>query len=560
MISHTFRARRIRGAFAMVFALVAAVAGPAGAAPQTICTITINSSDEKEAFGRHLPRDRYRLVELVQRGRPDWLAAACAQGVRCDALVISGHFDDGSEFYTDRFDDREFLTMHELQRASCSASCNGLFEQLKEVYLFGCNTLKADPRYTATGEIARSLVRAGQAPAEAERLAALLGERHGQSNRDRLRHVFQGVPVLYGFSSAAPLGRTARPLLDRYFQTAPAGEVAGGKASATLLGLFAPTSMIAVEGLREADPHAAFRRDMCALADDRPGDADKLAFMHRVLRRDMGEVRPFLDHLERFLGSVGPARRLEPSVAAALAAIEADKGTRQRALVFARDADEAGVTLRMVSLARQLGWLTPAEEQAEFLRMLADRMGRGRLGLPEVDLACGSPLARGPELARTLLATGAPRIDQPAHAAVLACLGSAEAHARTLRSLTTGRPDDVAVAQAYLRHRPLASVDELRAIASGIARMGAAGAQVRALESLARQKVADAQSLQVIAGLFPQARSLEVQRAIAGILVRSDTTLLAQRAELARTLRQHRVKSPDGSDVIDLLIRMLQQA
>ena len=68
--------------------------------------------------------------------------------------------------------------------------------------------------------------RSGHSQADAERVSALLSERYGQSNRDRLRHVFKDVPVLYGFSSKAPLGRTAGPLLERYFQTAPAGEVA----------------------------------------------------------------------------------------------------------------------------------------------------------------------------------------------------------------------------------------------------------------------------------------------------------------------------------------------
>jgi hypothetical protein len=87
--------------------------------------------------------------------------------------------------------------------------------------------------------------------------------------------------------------------------------------------------------------------------------------------------------------------------------------------------------------------------------------------------------------------------------------------------------------------------------------MTAAPAQVRALEALARQRMADPQSLQEIARLFPLARSLQVQRAIADILIRSDTKGL-ERAELARTLRQHRLRSPDGSDVIDMLIRVLQ--
>jgi hypothetical protein len=531
----------------------------ASAQLKTVCTVTINSSDEKDAFVRNLPGNEYRFVELVQRGQPDWLASARRRGVACDVLIISGHFDDGTEFYTDRFDDREFLTVLEMQQASCSASGDGLFSRLKEVYLFGCNTLKSEPRHAASGEVVRSLGRSGHSPAEAERLSALLSERYGQSNRDRLRHVFKDVPVLYGFSSKAPLGRTAGPLLDRYFQTAPAGEVASGRASPTLLKLFGPSSMIAVAGLTDADPHAGLRRDMCGFADDRATDAHKLAFMHELLRRDMTEVRMFLDHLERFAAAIGLAQRLKPEVAAALGEIAGDRSTRERYLEFARDADEAAVQTRMMALARSLGWLSPAQEQEEFLRMIADRMARGSLGKTEVDLACATQQEREPVLARQLQlwATGMARPANVTQAAVLACLGSAEAHQRTVRALTGSDDKDVAIAQAYLRHRPLADVGELRAVTSGIGRMSSAGAQVRALEALARQRLADPQSLQEIAGLFAQARSLEVQRAIAGILIRSDTKMLA-RADLARSLRQHRLKSPDGNDLIDMLIQLLQ--
>ena len=543
----------------LLVGLAAAWSLNASAAPKTVCTVTINSSDERDTFQRHLPPGEYRFVELVQRGQPDWLASACRRGVTCDALIISGHFDDGTEFYTDRFDDREFLTVHELQRASCSASCSGLFSQLKEVHLFGCNTLKSEPRHVASAEVVRSLVRSGHSQADAERLSALLSERYGQSNRDRLRHVFKDVPVLYGFSSKAPLGRTAGPLLERYFRSAPSGEIASGRASPTLLNLFAPSSMIAVAGLTDADPHAGFRRDMCGFADERPSDAQKLAFMHEVLKRDMAQVRMFLEHLERYAESIGPAQRLVPEVAAALGAIESDRRTRERYLAFARDADEAAVQARMMALARGLGWLSPAQEQAEFLHMIADRMARGSLGRNEVDLVCANHRDRDPELARQLLATGTAQPGSVTHSAVLACLGSAEAHERTVRALTSSRDEDVAMAQVYLRHRPLADVGELRAVASGIGRMSATGAQVRALETLAKQRLADPQSLQEIARLFPLARSLEVQRAIAGILIRSDYKMLA-RADLARTLRQHRLKSPDGNDVIDVLIRLLQSA
>ena len=54
---------------------------------KTVCTITVNSPDEKEMFRRALPQDEYQFVELVERGRPDWLASACRAGrpLRCSA-------------------------------------------------------------------------------------------------------------------------------------------------------------------------------------------------------------------------------------------------------------------------------------------------------------------------------------------------------------------------------------------------------------------------------------------------------------------------------------------
>lgn len=544
---------------AVLAALAGATSHAALAAQKTVCTITINSADEREVFKRHLPAGDYRFVELVRHGQPDWFAQACRERVSCDALIISGHFDDGTEFYTDRYEDREALPVTELQQAACSASCGNLFGQLKEVYLFGCNTLKSDPRNVAGGEALRSLIRAGKTEAEAQRIASAWSERYGESNRERLRHIFKNVPVLYGFSSKAPLGRTAGPLLERYFQSAPAGEVASGRVSQTMLQLFGPTSMIAVPGLADGDAQTAYRSDMCALADDAPSAANKLAFVHQVLQRDAAEVRLFLDHLERFMGTIEPQARRQPAVAQALAAIEHDQAARERFLAFLRDVDEAPVQARLIELARGFGWLADEQARAEFLGLVRSRMARDKLGLHEVDLVCASPHSRASGLASRLAATGVVQRGRVAHAAAMACLGDADAHERTLQALTSAKDDEVQIAQVYLRHRPLAQVAEVRALTAGIARMKAVSAQVRALETLAKQRLTDPQSVQAIAGLFSQVRSLPVQRAIANILIRADTGSIG-RAELARSLRQHRVRSPDGHDVIDALIRVLQTA
>ena len=134
---------------AMLAVAAAVHASPAQAAKKTVCTITVNSANEKNAFRRHLPADRYEFVELVERGRPDWLESARRKGIRCDVLIISGHYDGlyyagGTEFFSEHVDAQEFLPVDEMERAACSEPEDGLFSRLKEVYLFGCNTLNPE--------------------------------------------------------------------------------------------------------------------------------------------------------------------------------------------------------------------------------------------------------------------------------------------------------------------------------------------------------------------------------------------------------------------------------
>jgi hypothetical protein len=539
--------------------LLAAWTGSAWADKKTVCSITVGSADEKESFRRHLPEDQYAFVELVERGRSDWLASACKKGVRCDALLVSGHFDDGSEFYSGRLDARESLPVDELQRASCSASCPALFSQLKEVYLFGCNTLDAGARRSASGEIGRSLVRAGYTPVDAERASLALNERYGESNRDRMRQIFPGVPVIYGFSSKAPLGAAAGPMLERYFQSNAGSEIGSGRVNPKLVSLFAASSMTTASGLGAAEPQAQFRSDVCRLADDRSPAAQKLDFVHHFLQREMAEVRMFLDHLEAYVAALGEAERQTPSVAKVLAEIARDEPARAQYLAFARDADSPAVRARMLSLARNLGWLSAAEERAEQTRMIAELIAKDGVGAAEVSLVCALNEDGALSRDRDRLSVSAAQAGKPRNAAVLACLGDAESHARMLRALASTNDDDVALAQVYLHHRPIEDAMELRSIAASITRMQGSEAQVRALDALARYSLSDRESLEELARAFVVAKSVAVQRAIAGVLVRADYGAIAS-AELVRSLREHRVKSRDGEDLIDVLIRRLQNA
>lgn len=544
--------------FVLLTALLAAAwAHDVRADKKTVCTITVNSSDEKDIFRQNLSRDEFQFVELVESGRPDWLESACRKGVRCDVLLISGHFDGGTEFYSDRLDAREYLPVGEMERVSCSDSCPGLFSQLKEVYLFGCNTLNAEAMRSASAEVARSLVRSGHSQSDAERLSRVLNERHGESNRDRMRHIFKDVPVIYGFSSKAPLGRTAGPMLDRYFKSGSTGEIGSGRPSAKLLGLFAPSSMARATGLSDSDPKAGFRRDVCRFSDDRLSAAQKLGFVHELMGREMAEVRMFLDHIEKYSASLSEDERRAPAVSGALDEIARDDVARTRYLEFARDADLPAVRARMVELARSLGWLSAADQRAELMRMIGDRLASSSVSSADVGLVCA--LNKDHQLDQELNRLQVPpaQADKVAHSAVLACLGSAEAHARVLRALSSPDDQEVQIAQIYLHHRPIADATELRDVAAAIARMNGSDAQVRALDTLAHYRFSDRESLEELTRLFPLAKSVNVQRAIAGILIRSDYQTIAK-AELVQTLSEHRLKSPDGEDSIDVLLRRLR--
>ena len=238
----------------------------------------------RKSFAEACPRTNFSLSSWWNAGRPDWLESACRQGIRCDVLVISGHYDGGNEFYSDRLDAREYLPVAEMERVSCSDSCSGLFSQLKEVYLFGCNTLNPEALKRASSEIGRSLVRSGYSRADAERLSRALSARHGESSRDRMRLIFKDVPVIYGFSSKAPLGPVAASMLDRHFQSGAGSEVGSGRASARLLGRFAANSMVVTSGVRDSDPRRGtsarrlpiLRRSLVACAEGplRPSTAE----------------------------------------------------------------------------------------------------------------------------------------------------------------------------------------------------------------------------------------------------------------------------------------------
>ncbi len=525
------------------------------AAPRTVCTITVNSEDEREALRRQLPAQQYRFVELVERGRPDWLANACEKKVSCDVLVVSGHFDGGKTFFSDRLDADEHLTVSELERVSCSGSCPALFSRLKEVYLFGCNTLNPTPHSSAYAEVVRSLVNEGHSRAQITRELAELAATGGESSRDRMRLIFPAVPVIYGFSATAPVGAVAGPVLERYLRQTRGQEVGRGQSSARLLSAFAPFGMTSTHGVTATGPLADTRADMCQFADERLSVAQRLSFVHELLQRDAAEPRLYLDRIEALRGSLDPSVREQPDVARVLTQIEQDAPARERILAYARQTDNPEARLRMLNLARDAGWLSEAQRRAELQQMLADLHARAEPGISDVSLACS--LNRSGEfddLGRSGVLDPAAGTT-PGHMALRACLGSAADQPRVIDALLGDDPKGQQAARAYLRQRAIADVAERRRLAERIAALDSVEAQVRALDVLGRNRLSDPQVLGSLVTMYANATSAQLQAAVARVLIRAERSRLAS-ADLLRTLRTQRL--PDASDtIIDALIRVV---
>jgi hypothetical protein len=314
--------------------------------------------------------------------------------------------------------------------------------------------------------------------------------------------------------------------------------------------------MVSARGMSAGDSLATMRQDVCAFADDRVSDAQRLASVHEILRRPAAESRTLLDRIERHAATLDAGKRQQPEVAQALSRIADDTSTRDRYLAFARDADEPRTRARMVDVAHSLGWLSRDERRAELVRMFDGLLARKGSATTDVDLACTLNKKRELDGALDALAGAAQREDL-GHAAILACMGNTDAHARVLKGLASPADADVRIAQTYLRHRPITDAAELRAVTRAVAAMSGSEAQARALDALARHYVADRESLDILRQLFASTRSWPVQNAIAGILIRADAAAIA-RADLLRTLREYRLKSSPGDNMVDALIQRLQ--
>jgi len=185
----------------------------ASLAKYQVCSITINSSDEIEMFRKHLGSKDFNFIELVplsEKSRPNnvhWFKEACQKAYRCDILVVSGHF--GGLFFGEN--NNYILPVDIMENQSCSNSCAGLLSDVKEVFLFGCNTLAGKGRDHRTPEqYLQVLLDHHMARDMAETVVAARYLPFGLSFEEQMQFIFPSTTTIYGFTSLSPLGRQIR--------------------------------------------------------------------------------------------------------------------------------------------------------------------------------------------------------------------------------------------------------------------------------------------------------------------------------------------------------------
>lgn len=190
------------------------------------CFITINSSEEKNVFKKQLSSGKnagkfdfheFAPVGNNTNGNELWFKNVCDSKIKCDILVVSGHFAGkffGSSGLT--------LPLNELEKRSCSNDCQGIMENPKEVFLLGCNTLARREEDTRTASQYLDVLLADNIPLSEATIT--VEQRYGSvgtSIEDSMKRAFKNVPHIYGFDSIGPSGKNIENMLNKYHQQNP---------------------------------------------------------------------------------------------------------------------------------------------------------------------------------------------------------------------------------------------------------------------------------------------------------------------------------------------------
>lgn len=359
--------------------LLLAFAVPAWTAPKRICTMTLNSADEKEAlqqlYGHHA-----EITELVpQQGKnPRWLQDACNSGIECDVLLVSGHF--GGVFFGEGVSTT--LDLKDLERLSCENSCPGILKKPKDIFLMGCNTLSTkSPDKRSIEEYVEVLIKNGFPRDLAERVAFARYSEFGMSISQIFSSAFPNAQRLHGFASTGPLGKVAAPLMKQALKSTTAETFfEKGPDVEKFKKLFAGSSYRVVEPRKDMDPK--YKSLTCnAYSENISDNSDAVAFLSQKL------------HLKKYYEPLLEATRNKVFMSLLRESAQGSREVRNNFISFFIEIGNANslplkMKFQFLELQQQLG-LMPASVKSEMQdKLIRSRLAEG-LNFIVTDQLCG---------------------------------------------------------------------------------------------------------------------------------------------------------------------------
>jgi hypothetical protein len=361
-----------------------------------VCTATLNSSDEREAFKKNLGTKNFEFVELTDFAKgtnkddrgSEWFTKACESGIQCDVLVISGHFA-GTFFGNKGFT----LPADLLEEQSCQETCKGILNNSKEVFMFGCNTLATKETDSRTPEEYLQILLADNvALPDAERIVEARYGKLGTTMQSRMQRIFSGSENVYGFDAKAPAGAAVKSSLNNYFKKV-------GNYSEHLMNLEAnrmvnqidqangklqtPTNNIALSeslkdfsftqctGLQPTDPDYRFKKEICKLYDPNLPMEQKLEVVGQMLKNKQDRYA-YLPSVSSFLRTEHNNIVGNPQYKSILQKIGSDQELKDDIAKLTKSLDHS-ITLKMDLLHVQwtLGWMDEPKFRSEAKKTLA---------------------------------------------------------------------------------------------------------------------------------------------------------------------------------------------
>ena len=353
----------------------------------TVCSMTLNSKDEREVFKSHL-KESFNFVELVNPNNEDWLKNACDSQIQCDILVISGHFG-GSFFGTSGR-----LSVETLENSSCQKSCAGVFQSLKEVFLFGCNTMAGkDPDSRTMQEYANMLYNEHRdvysTRLMAEEMAAYRYSPLGSQTQDRMKRIFKNSRI-YGFYSLSPSGKNISPRLNNYFQSIPNYEAHLKTFPTEEENTFWSKAMKG-QYIRSANGAKDSENPICTLFSSQP-IYKKLAWISKIFSGP--NILSYVPNINEYLSSLekkfGPNWDHWPKDAVSyMEHLQFHKEAKSKIGSFLKAPIKGllAVQFKILGLGLKLGWYKASEKKAIKRRLLGDLFLRN-LTLEEKDQVC----------------------------------------------------------------------------------------------------------------------------------------------------------------------------